>query len=525
MSAVGATAEAESPVDSTIGSPVEGASGGVASGGAASVMSDRERAIEAHERRVAQVAGQLNVSHGEMALLVVEAIEHGWWQQSGIGTVSQWICWQTGVSPTVAGRFVTVATRWDDFPATTARFVAGELSLDQTYEVLRRAPASADRGLAESAAFMTVGQLRSVLARYGFDEEPASGGQQGDQQGDEAEGHAQVDPYGAVPVDPDRLDTPDAVPEERTEAEIHDPLAPDAPAGGTLEAIDHTDAEPDPHTDGLPSTDPRAEHVTLIQLEDGSWRLTGRLDADHGLVLDAAQREIRDHLFRRDGRAATSAEVLVAMAERSLAHTDTPARRDRYRVVVTLDERRELIDPFGHTLPRWIRDLITCDAEASVLWTRHGRPIAAGGPTDPIPAVLRRYVLTRDGGCRIPWCRSRHGLEVHHVVHREHAGTNEVSNLVALCRRHHRQHHRGEFTISGNPDEPDDLQALRITSPSGRDLHRPPPIVPDRPPDPAPAPYRHPPGERISNRWFHIPLDTPATGPPPVASPVPPNAA
>jgi hypothetical protein len=477
-------------------------------GNVSPLVIERERAITAHERRMAQVVGQLNVSQADLALLVVEAVRNGWWQQSGIHSVAHWIGWQTGVSPTVAARLVTLAEKWDAFPVTTARFVAGELSLDQTYEILRRAPASADRGMAQLGAELTVGQLRALLARYVFDEDPAETTEALDDDG--AGGHQQVDPYGQVPTSDGDDGRSVVVPELRPESEIHDPLASDPPASSQIDAIDLSDGadgQVDPHADGRPCHDPRAEYVTLIQLEDGTWRLSGRLDADHGLVLDAARRELHDHLFQRDGRAPSSAEVLVAMAERSLAQVDLPARRDRYRVHVTLDERRELVDPYGHTLPAWIRDLITCDAEASVLWTRHGRPIATGGPTDPIPAAVRRYVLARDGGCRIPWCQSRHGLEVHHVVHREHGGTNAVGNLVAVCRRHHRQHHRGEFTISGDADQPG---ALRITAPDGREVRRPRPIVPDRPPDPPAAPYRHPPGERIVARWLDIPQDRPA---------------
>jgi hypothetical protein len=51
------------------------------------------------------------------------------------------------------------------------------------------------------------------------------------------------------------------------------------------------------------------------QDEDGSWRLLGRLDGDHGAVLDAALAEARDRLFRDGQRDVTWVDALVDIAE------------------------------------------------------------------------------------------------------------------------------------------------------------------------------------------------------------------
>jgi hypothetical protein len=67
-----------------------------------------------------------------------------------------------------------------------------------------------------------------------------------------------------------------------------------------------------------------------------------------------------------------------------------------------------------------------------------------------IPPSVDRFVRRRDGGrCQTPGCRSALGLEIHHVVHREHGGTHDPSNLTLRCSSCHDAHHRGLLTISG----------------------------------------------------------------------------
>jgi hypothetical protein len=71
-----------------------------------------------------------------------------------------------------------------------------------------------------------------------------------------------------------------------------------------------------------------------------------------------------------------------------------------------------------------------------------------------IPRAVRRLVLRRDHDkCRVPWCRSWRNIDVHHVVHREHGGTNDPWNLLALCEAHHLATHDGTIVIGGTaPD-------------------------------------------------------------------------
>ena len=71
--------------------------------------------------------------------------------------------------------------------------------------------------------------------------------------------------------------------------------------------------------------------------------------------------------------------------------------------------------------------------------------------TQDVPPKTVRFVRRRDSGrCCVPGCRSSRYLEIHHVVPREAGGNHAPDNLTLLCDGHHRAHHEGKLSISGN---------------------------------------------------------------------------
>lgn len=252
---------------------------------------------------------------------------------------------------------------------------------------------------------------------------------------------------------------------------------------------------------------PASENVSLTQRENGRWSLHGELDHDHGLVVDAAMREARDALFRRNGVAPTTAEVLVEVAQRSLDTVTEPGRRDRYRVHVHLDAATgEAVDALGHLIPESLRKQLCCDATTNLVLLRDGRAVSVGQAQPIVPARTRRLVNLRDRGCRVPGCPAAGFLEVHHVIHREHDGPTDTWNLVCLCPRHHRLHHRGTLGIVGNADlAADHPEGLRFSDANGNPLRAGPTIRPPVSPSPVtPTRYEHPLGERLEPRWIHF---------------------
>ncbi len=87
-------------------------------------------------------------------------------------------------------------------------------------------------------------------------------------------------------------------------------------------------------------------------------------------------------------------------------------------------------------LSRAESERMRCDAAVC----KHG-----GRNTTTIPPRVRREVLARDKHrCQAPGCRRTRFLEVHHIVSRQKAGSNQAENLITLCASCHRLwHERG----------------------------------------------------------------------------------
>ena len=116
---------------------------------------------------------------------------------------------------------------------------------------------------------------------------------------------------------------------------------------------------------------------------------------------------------------------------------------------------------------------IACDAGKVVMRQRSGQILSVGRKTRTIPPPIRRALEFRDQGCRFPGCTSQH-CDAHHIEHWADGGETKLSNLVLLCRRHHRLLHEGGFSV-----RMDDQGAVQLFDQRGRLLERspaPPPV-------------------------------------------------
>lgn len=104
-----------------------------------------------------------------------------------------------------------------------------------------------------------------------------------------------------------------------------------------------------------------------------------------------------------------------------------------------------------------------CDAALITIAERDGRPLTVGRKTRTIPPALRRALRSRDHCCRFPGCTQRRFVDAHHIHHWAAGGHTKLSNLVLLCRRHHRLLHEGGFAVEALPSG-----ALRFRRPDGR---------------------------------------------------------
>jgi hypothetical protein len=190
----------------------------------------------------------------------------------------------------------------------------------------------------------------------------------------------------------------------------------------------------------------------------GMVRVDGDLDPETGQALMTALRAVMDadarvHAapdLRRPGQRRADALGQICRSWMDSSHRPMIVG-ERPHVVVTLDlealegraGRSELQDA-GPVTPETARRL-ACDARVSrVITDGPSRPLELGRSTKVVTPALRRAVAVRDGGCRFPGCGRPPGwCDAHHVRHWADGGETSLSNLVLLCRPHHRAIHRG----------------------------------------------------------------------------------
>src|SRR5688572_26847022 len=81
---------------------------------------------------------------------------------------------------------------------------------------------------------------------------------------------------------------------------------------------------------------------------------------------------------------------------------------------------------------------------------------------------------SRDKGCRFPGCSFKRYVDGHHVKHWAEGGETKLSNLVTLCRFHHRLVHEGQVVVQTLDDG-----AFRFIRPDGQTFESPLPPCAD----------------------------------------------
>jgi hypothetical protein len=239
------------------------------------------------------------------------------------------------------------------------------------------------------------------------------------------------------------------------------------------------------------------QHATrtlqVHQDDDGSVVVRGRLTPEMGAVLMRALAAARDSLYQAASGSdlptvgQQQADALGLLAESALHHgLDPGTPGERYQVVVHVDAAvladpdqpgQSVVEDVGRVSAETSRRL-ACDASRVVMREdADGRLREVGTRTRTIPPALRRALHHRDPGCRFPGCGlpARHG---HHIRHWAQGGPTTLSNLVLLCRRHHRAVHEEGFQVHRLPDG-----TLEFRRPDGRPLPDVPPPT-DLPADP-----------------------------------------
>ena len=88
---------------------------------------------------------------------------------------------------------------------------------------------------------------------------------------------------------------------------------------------------------------------------------------------------------------------------------------------------------------------LACDADVVPVMFGGGSLILdAGRAQRLVTTAIWLMLVLRDRHCAFPGCRRRpDACDAHHIVHWADGGETSLSNLVLLCRPHHRTIHRG----------------------------------------------------------------------------------
>jgi hypothetical protein len=174
----------------------------------------------------------------------------------------------------------------------------------------------------------------------------------------------------------------------------------------------------------------------------------------------------------RPSWGARRADALGRIAESFLQHgSESLVSGDRHQIIVHVDAetlreggagRCELED--GPSLAVETARRLACDAGVvGIVESAQGEPLNVGRKTRSVPPAIRRALNARDRGCRFPGCANTRYVDAHHIHHWARGGETKLSNLVQLCRFHHRQVHEGRVVVQHLDDG-----ALRFVRPDGR---------------------------------------------------------
>ena len=432
-------------------------------------------------QELASLCGVLNTSYARLVAIVAQSLQEESWAIAGVRSPEHWLVMRAGLSPFHARQVVAVARRRGDLPAVMGQFADGQLSLDQVTVVARYAPAHVEESVAELAVNASVPQLRRALSRYSFDPP-----------------------------------TPESTGEQISTGEADD-------AGEAAGASDTTHDQNPPCWNGLALVEDRATapaELSMSHDQRGRFTLRFSAPADLGALVEAALKEAKDALFAAGRPEVTMGDAMVEIAQRSLGAVESINRRDAYRTYVHLDTEGGWLTGKPR-LPQHVSDKLTCDGVLQPVWHTQGAPVNVGRAQRIVPTRTRRLVEDRDRGCRFPGCPSTTHLECHHLIHWVDGGPTDTWNLACLCPFHHDGHHNGDFTITGDADNPYGLTFTTrdgfpirpgptFTTPADRSPQTPAPGSPGSPGSPATATamqeirYRGPTGESLDLGWVRF---------------------
>jgi len=373
------------------------------------------RAIDDIAAELRTLAGHINAANHRFLLLIAEFDRRSGWARCGALSCAHWLNWQCGIGMGAAREKARVARALEELPKVSAAMATGQLSYSKAREITRVGHANNEDYLLSIAEHGTAAHVENLVRAY--------------RRCQEAEELSR---------------------EQRQQ---------------------------------------QHRRVSFRHDDDGSLILTCRLPAEAGAMvtkaLDIALESLppEEHVpagtyKERTPFSARRADALARVAESFLAHDvlECPGT-DRQQIVVRVAAetlRRGVPGcceiEHGSSIAAETARRLSCDASVvTMIEDDDGEPLDVGRKTRNISAPLRRLLQERDKGCRFPGCSNARYIDMHHIKHWAHGGETKPSNLVSLCRCHHRAVHEGGFDVVALDDG-----ALRFLGPEGEPIESAP---------------------------------------------------
>jgi len=366
------------------------------------------RSIKDLAADICTLAGHLNAANHRFLLLIAEFDRRNGWSGAGSQSCAHWLNWKCGIAVGAAREKVRVARALEGLPKISAAMASGRLSYSKAREITRIGNAGNEDYLLSIAEHGTAAHVEKLVRAYRRCQEA----------------------------------------EELSREQLQR----------------------------------QNRRVSFRHDDDGSLVLTCHLPAETGaLVMKALDLAVESLPARQDVPAGTPQEVvrfsarradaLARVAESFLAHDvlESPGS-DRQQIVVHVaaETLRHKVAgcceiEHGPSIAAATARRLSCDASlVTLIEEENGEPLNMGRRTRVISAPLRRLLTARDKGCRFPGCSNARYIDMHHIKHWANGGETRPSNLVSLCRFHHRAVHEGGFDVHVIDDG-----ALRFMRPDG----------------------------------------------------------
>jgi hypothetical protein len=192
----------------------------------------------------------------------------------------------------------------------------------------------------------------------------------------------------------------------------------------------------------------------LSQTFGGLFVLNGQFGADDGATLQTALNSLMPapSLDNTQPASRRRADALIELARQQLDGGRLPeVGGQKPHLMVTVEMETLSLQPgspaaeleWSQPVPAETARRLACDCTLT--------PIVDGKPgttTRVVPGSMKRALVARDKGCRFPGCdRPAAWTDAHHIQHWADGGPTIMSNLILLCRRHHRLMHERRWSL------------------------------------------------------------------------------